>query len=262
MAEETEKTNTEKEKQEGNVESQKGEKTQNIDNQRFSSNNTQQTDITQFSKDDLLNIPQVQQLLEDTRRQEKDKLYDTIESKNNKIKELQEEVAKLEKEVENREDENQTELELLMDKLEDMENTVNELEKENKEIQQKREQDKLEAYKEKRIREVRENGDDLITKLVGGNSKEEIDESIEQAKSEYEKISSEVEKEFEIKEQEYQEQKKQQQVNSVSGVTNPGTNSGEENTLEFTAEDIKNMSMSEYKKHREKIKQLARNGEL
>ncbi len=250
MAEETKKTKTEEQKKKTNEET--GTTTQK---------ETPTLDISDLSKGKLLGFPKIKEMVEDARSEEKAKLYKTIEDKDKKINKLQEVVDSINKEKENQEQQNKTETELLMDKLESMEETIEELKDENKEIQTQREKDKLEAYKERRIREEKETGNNLITRLVNGTSKEDIDNSISEAINEYNTIKQKTQEEMGVKENEYKKQRKEEKINNTTNVTNPDSDSTS-GSLEFTPEDVRNMSMDEYKKNREAIRRMVRTGDI
>lgn len=207
----------------------------------------------QLSQQELLKNPAVKKLVEDARSQEKTKLYNTIHNKeeeiealNGQITELEQELEDKEAEIEEMENENLTEVEKLKKEITELKTQY---ETDKKEQELKRQQAELQAYKEKKLREAREAGHGLVTAVVGGDSKDEIDESIIEAKQEYERIQNEVAE---------KEKQANPPVQDTPSVTNPA--SSNESTL--TAEDVKNMSVEEYKKNRDKIRRLVQQGEL
>jgi hypothetical protein len=99
----------------------------------------------------------------------------------------------------------------------------------------------LALYKEKALKEA---GDDLILDLVGGETEQEIDESIERAKTRYseiaEKLSTKTSKET---------------TPEVPKPTSPSHSGG---VKKLTPEEIAAMSPEEYAKHRESLKKQVR----
>ena len=194
--------------------------------------------LSTVDKGILLKAPSVQSLLENARQQEKDKLYKTIEGKDKLIKEKDEEIKDLKKQLEQKgEDLLMNEKELL-EKIESLSKTQDELLKQIGEEKEANRLAKLETYKQGKIAEA--NGE-LIESLVFGNTEEEINASVELAKAEYQKITAPLKQQL--------EQSNKPNLNNAPTPTNPTPapiNS-------FTADQLKNMSASEYAKYRESI---------
>jgi hypothetical protein len=202
---------------------------------------------------EVLKNPEVKAIIEKVREQEKNKLYKTIESKDAEILRLKGEVDKLQKLVDDKESENLTEAEkmqkqvvLLEKQLSDLSSSI---ETEREAVQREKKLAQLAAYKERRIREVRDSGADLVLAMVHGDSEEEIETSVEEAINEYAKI---VEKANE------RSKKEKPPVNNTPRVTNPP--SAEADT--FSADSIKNLSPGEFAKVREKLFKMNRTGQL
>lgn len=166
----------------------------------------------------------VNQAVEKTRKEEKDKLYSDIEGLKARNKELEAQMQQLGDGM----DESALNVEKkLVEKMIGMENEVKELRKSLREKE-------LEAYRQEMINKNMP----LIEKMVRGNTKEEIDASIKVAKDEYKKIKEEVAK----------GEKKGETKPGV--IKSPSVKVGE---LELTAEAISNMSLEEYQKYRKEI---------
>jgi DNA repair exonuclease SbcCD ATPase subunit len=128
----------------------------------------------------LLQIPGVVSLVENARKQEKDKVYKSLAQKDDTIKALQDEMVELKNTMNTKEKEKMDETQVLMTELkklqDDQQNLRSELRKKE-----------LEAYTASKLRDA---GDEIVLELVGGNSEEEIDSSIEKAKTKYQDILS------------------------------------------------------------------------
>jgi chromosome segregation ATPase len=213
--------------------------------------------LEDLSLQDLLQKPEVKQFVEKARKQEKDKLYDEIKRKEDKvkakekeIKDMETKIKKLETSLEKEEEEKSAIKDKYKTILDDLKEDVNSMKEENKTLG-------LEAYKERKIRELKEEGKGLIESIVGGDSKEEIDKSITKAVEEYDKIVEEVstkeQKEKELKEKEEKERKKKEKEEAeLPNPTNPEMDTGGESELNIS--DIDNMSVEEWKERRDEIK--------
>lgn len=179
---------------------------------------------------ELLKRADVKDFLKKVRQQEKDKLYDTMKKKDEKIKELTETVSTLEKTVEAYKSGKDTTIQDLQVEVENLKKKVEDAEKATAEKN-------LELYRTKQIQSVRDAGLDLIEDLVKGSSEEEIDSSIEIAKAKYEEIVAKASSKKEGK-----------------PVPKPVAPKQDLGARKLTMEEIQNMSPSEYAKHREQIK--------
>lgn len=179
---------------------------------------------------ELLKRQDVKDFLKKVRQQEKNKLYDLMEKKDARIKELTETVATLENTIATYKQGNDTTIADLKLEIDALKEKVSVAEK------AKAEKD-LELYRTKAIQTVRDNGSDLIDDLVKGNTEEEIDSSIEVAKAKYEEILA-----------------KASSKRDTKPVPKPVAPVQDTGARKLTMEEIAKMSPQEYAKHREQIK--------
>ena len=215
--------------------------------------------VSEPTVEELRKMPVVLKLIQDARTEEKTKLYKTLEAKDVEIKKLGEEVERLKGLLMEKENENLSEVELLQKQINELNKNyemlqVN-LEAEREAAEKEKRLAKLEAYKERRLREE---GDELIIALVGGNSEEEIDESIEKAKKEYQAIVEKTRSQLEIETKNSEDVKKRQKITNTPKVTNPPASSIDG----LSREEIRRMSPDEWKKVREKALRAAKEGLL
>jgi len=216
----------------------------------------------QVKNKDLLKSPEIleeiRNIREEVRATEKAKMYKSLErerekikERDKKIKELNDKLSELSETVEQLESEKLSEKEKLerlkqkkdkatMKKIEELTANIEAL---NQAVHES----ELKAY---RLEKLNKAEGKLVPELVGGNSKEEIDESIDKAKMAYESIRKEV----------LLEEKRGSTNSNIESVS-----PGPEKTFgvisrterveipEFTAEAIKNMSPEEYEKSRSEI---------
>jgi chromosome segregation ATPase len=206
---------------------------------------------------DLTKDPNVIALVEAVRKQEKDKLYKSLEAKDGQLKSVTEELESIKGQLKDKESAKMEELTQLQetikglqqqqaDLLAQMERQKEEAELERQLAAQEKAQAELKAYKAEAIRLA---GDDLIVELVGGSSKEEIDASIEKAKAKYAEIEAKLaDKNKEVR--------KQEKITNTTRVTAPPSSSVQPLTLE----QIKKMSNEDYAKNRDSILEAARKG--
>lgn len=236
VAEETEVVTTEEETTPEEVEATVEEKDENAE--LLDEGNSEEEELTEEEKEansdevplvEILKRADVKEFLKKVRQQEKNKLYEVMEKKDNKIKELSETVATLETTIKAYKEGNDTtiaDLKLEMDEL-----------KGKLEVAEKAKAEKaLELYREKAIQKVRDEGSDLIDDLVKGNSEEEIDSSIEIAKAKYEEIIAKA------------------GAKKNAPVPKPVAPKQDAGARKLTVDEIAKMSPSEYAKHREEIK--------
>lgn len=219
------------------------------------------TQQTVPSDDDLMKNPKVQELLEKARQQEKDKLYPQLEE----LKDWRKDTEKKERERAESEQQRQTQAEetarlaaeeemsakeLLAQREQEWNSKFTELQQETERERALREQEtlfnQLTEYKAKRIQEESENIIPSLTDFITGNSPEEIEASIAKA----------VEKSAEILEAStnaMQVQRQQMKGTSITGAPPVGPSDMGEQTVTLTPDQIRNMSMEEYAKHRETL---------
>lgn len=206
---------------------------------------------------DITKNPAVIAMVEAARKQEKDKLYKSIEAKDGQIKALAEEKDILENQLKDKESANMEDSKQLQELIQGLQqqqaDLLAQLERQKEEAELERQlavkekaEAELKAYKAEAIHLA---GDDLIIELVGGNSKEEIDASIEKAKAKFAEIEAKVaEKNKEVR--------KQEKITNTTRVTAPPSSS----VQPLTMEQIKSMSRDEYEKNRPAIMEAARQG--
>lgn len=202
--------------------------------------------------EELIRIPTVKSLIEKARSEEKDKLYKTLETKDKDITELREKLKGLQSQLEAKENENLSEVEILQKEIRKLETDLaklnSDIETEREAARAEKKKAELTAYKERRLREVKEAEQDLVISLVGGNSEEEIEASIQHAILEYQTIEERI-----------LDKSKKEKPSSTPRVTNPpGIGGG----LGIDPTKVKNMSLDEYKKYREKLLEAARGGDM
>lgn len=186
----------------------------------------------------LLKLPAIQAILENARQQEKNKLYKTIEDKDNTIKQLNQTVSDLEAKLKTKEDATVEHEKELLATIQSLKETQDKLIKDMETEKDNARKAKLESYKASKIAEAK---GEIVAGLVRGDSEEEIDASIEVAKAEYQNIVAPLK-------QQVEELNKPNPANAPK-PSNPSTPP----TLEVTAEQLRAMSPAEYAKHRENL---------
>lgn len=208
--------------------------------------------VTKPTLDEILKMPEVVNLLETARTQEKNKLYKSIETKEAEIKSLKEGIEQLKAQLSTKENENLSEVQLLQKQIEELQKNhsvlVDSLKAERDAAEREKRKAELRAYKEARLREV---GDNLILGLVGGDDEREIDESIELAKQEYAKIQQKILDSIEPA-------PKPSNTSNIPRVTNPPT----PDSPVISSADIKNMSREDWNRQRAKILDMVRKGQI
>lgn len=204
-------------------------------------------DLDSLDQSTLLKSRAVQKLIEHARQQEKDKLYPSLQAKDEKIKALEQEIQTLKEQVKKKEESSlEGEKELLAEiqaLKEAQEKLLEQLEEERK----KAEKAELEAYRAELISKA--NGE-VIEDLVTGNTKEEIKQSFERARQRYQELVKP-----------YKQQIEQLSKPNPKNAPSPYAPQNPQD-IQFTAEDIKRMTPEEYAKHREKILKLAQQNKL
>lgn len=215
------------------------EPTPKVDKPKVDGGNTNVAELlSTVDKATLLKSEVVQGLLENARQQEKNKLYKTIEDKDNTIKQLNETISDLQNQLKIKEETTMEGEKVLLEQIQALKESHEQL---LKDIEKEREQARLAEVKAYRTQKIAEANGELIEALVKGNTKEEIDASIEVAKAEYQKIVAPLKEKVE-------ELVKPNKANAPK-PSNPSTPP----SMEFTAEQIKAMSPSEYAKYRENL---------
>lgn len=176
---------------------------------------------------ELLENPEVQDFIAKIRKQEKDKLYTELGKKDKKIKDLEGEILLAKEQQE-------AIKEGTLNEQDTLHSTVKELQDKMKNLEDEVKRKELELFKEKALKKA---GDDLIIDLVGGDTEEEITNSIELAKTRYQEI---VEK-----------AKAKKEGKPVPKATNPAQ---APSIKSLTPEEINKMTPKEWAEHREMVK--------
>lgn len=205
--------------------------------------------ISKVGNEHLIQLAPVKELIESARKQEKDKLYKTLEQREREAKELEAKLKEANKAIEEFQQQNLTfeeRIQLEIQKVkEEQQALVEQLRREKEEAEKQARQKHLEAYKAAKLREA---GEEIIPELVGGNSEEEIDRSIELAKAKYQEIA-----------QKFAAQAKQQQQQEFKQTFSTKAPSSSQ-IQPLTAEEIRRMTPEEYAKNRERILEAYRLG--
>lgn len=199
--------------------------------------------------------------VEKARKEEKDKVYSQIEQMKNELKSLreaQEEEKRLQEEEEARQAEAAAAAEEDgLDVKEFVRRKEAEWRKQLAEVRAEAERDRAALAKERELAALQEyrasvletNAERImphLTDLVVGDTREEIDAAVERAAAKTEAIMADV----------AAAQQQQRQAMPTTRVTQPGTGPMEQvesSTRQLSAEDIRNMPMSEYMKIRDKL---------
>lgn len=192
------------------------------------------------------------------REQEKSKLYSRLDKMQEEVETLRrerEDRLRLEQEREQAEAEARRQAEeqdmdirdLLSKKEQEWQDRLAEIEAERERdralLEQERQYAELTAYLSRRVEEERDNILPELIDLVSGNTPEEIDASIESLKARSDRI-------FESAQEAMQSTRREvsgARVTLPSPVENPSENA------QFTPEDIRNMSLQDYAKHRQRL---------
>lgn len=207
---------------------------------------------------DLIKNPAVKSLIEAARTQEKDKLYKTINAKEEQLKLYTARIEDLEKQLNDKESVNMEDTKRFEDAISLLQQQQSDLLKAMQDQKELAEAEKAEALKSQKAAELkaykearlREEGDELIVDLVKGDTEEEIDNSIEFAKEKYSEIIAKVA-------ESHKGPTKPERVNNTPRVTNPGGGGGAQ---PITLDAIGKMSREDYLKNREAIVDAAKNG--
>lgn len=205
--------------------------------------------------------------IENARKEEKDKLYGRINEMSEELKQIreereterkkQEEAEKAKTEQKQKKEEEEMDVRSLIERKEqewqerfnqlqseyEKQQAMLEKEREFTELQQYR-QDLLDAHEEEVMPELRD--------LVDGSTREEMDQSLENAKTKTQQILQQVQ-------QHQQEQNRQQPGTRVTAPAMGPVEETEAQQEQLTPENIREMPISEYKKNRDKIMNAVRN---
>ncbi|MFV0135506.1 hypothetical protein ACLGIH_20180 [Streptomyces sp. HMX87] len=206
--------------------------------------------------------------LEQVRQEEKDKLYSRLTKGDERLQALEAELKALREEREAREQaeaerqaaeeqaaKEKAEAEMSAKRL--VEERSTEWERKFQELQAEREQERaalakeaeynaLRAYIQERIGAERNNIAPELVDLVSGNTREEVDQSIEILKAKTDAI-------FQSMQSAQQQARSQMRGVSATGYTGNGPTDGDAGARQLSVDDIKNMPMSEFAKYRSQL---------
>ena len=207
--------------------------------------------ISKAGNETLMQLAPIQDLVQSARKQEKDKLYKSLEQKEKEAKDFKEKLEAASDALQKYESDSlsfEEKMELKLKEVQDAHDLlVKQLTADKEQAEKEANAKALEAYKAEKLRVA---GDELILELVGGNTKEEIDASIETAKAKYQEIASK-----------FASQKKAEQVKDVKETFTASAPSSQ-GVKTLTQEDVNRMSPEEYAKNRPLILEMIRRGEL
>jgi len=227
-----------------------------LDLKRVMSKKLEGVDLSKFTADKLYDL--VTQGMEEARAQEKKKLHTDLdnskkdlEQTTGMLKKLQDDLVEKEKKLKESEEAKLSDVEKLQRKIIESEDRVSKLAEQQKkdaeEFQKMLSMQKLETYKEKKLRELREKEVSFIEGFVGGATQEEIDDSVNAAVSEYQKIADEVAKKVSQETPKDDKPKKPSLPGSKAPVMTP------ESPVELTADMVKNWTPKQYTENREAL---------
>jgi hypothetical protein len=198
----------------------------------------------------LLRNPKVDAFIKSLRKQEKDKLYPEITRRDAAIKELQDKLEGALNMMHTKEEENITEQKSLLEIIQNLKQGQDELkvqmQRDKEEMEKEKHLAMLDAYRERRIREVTDAGHGIILELIAGDSPEEIDASIEKAMATYSQVA---ERERQAVMRQLEESQK-----GKGSVFFPVTNPAHQPSEEVTAKTIRDVSDADWGKVREEVK--------
>jgi Skp family chaperone for outer membrane proteins len=209
------------------------------------------------AKADLLfKIPSVKSLVEHARSEEKDKVYKQLNAKEDKIKDLEKQLKEAQDALDARANENLGEQDILQRQVKALQDQVklltDSIEAERAAAEADKRKATFEAYKERKLRELAEAKTEYLPDLLGGETEEEFDASVQKAIVRYAELKAAM-----LANQPAPAPAKPPKPSTPS-VTNPPGSS----TKQLTAAEIRNLPPAEYAKHRERILAEARTGNL
>lgn len=187
----------------------------------------------------VMKIPAIQSLIEEARKQEKDKLYKALEEKDTKNKDLANTIENLQKQINDSEGTKMADEKDLLLAIQTLQEQQAKLLAENEAEKERTRLAKLESFKATQIASAK---GEIIESLVNGSTEEAILASVEVAKQEYLKIVSPFKQQLE-------EATKPNPINAPT----PHSPNIPTQQLEYTGEQIKSMSPTEYAQYRERI---------
>ncbi|AZM47818.1 hypothetical protein DMB38_20310 [Streptomyces sp. WAC 06738] len=206
--------------------------------------------------------------IEKARSEEKEKLYSRMQKGDERLQAMEAELTTLREEREARQREEaerqaaeeqaakeRAEAEMSAKKL--VEERSTEWERKFQELQAEREQERaalakeaeynaLRAYIQERVNAERSNIAPELVDLVTGNTREEVDASIELLRAKTDAI-------FQSVTAAQQQARSQMRGVSTTGYTGNGPTDGDAGARQLSVEDIKNMPMSEFAKYRSQL---------
>ena len=194
--------------------------------------------LSTVGKDVLLKVPSIQRLLEETRQQEKDKLYNTIASKDNELKTQNDTIEDLKKQVDAKGEESMANEKELMAKIQELSAGQQALLQQIADEKEANRLTNLANYKKDKIAEAK---GEIIEALVVGDSEEAIDQAVEVAKAEYQKIVAPL-----------QQQIVDSQKPDIQNAPSP-INPTPAPIVQATSNSVKAMSLEDYAKQRESL---------
>lgn len=155
------------------------------------------TNLSGVTPDDLHKI--AVEALEKARGEEKKKLHDnieklskTIEQSNKTVEELASKLKEKETEVEDEKKSKKSVEEKMRDEVEVLKKRIDNVleagKKQQEEYQEALRRTQVEAFKEKKLRSLKEDGVNFIEAIITGNTEEEIEESISKAVTSYQEV--------------------------------------------------------------------------
>jgi DNA repair exonuclease SbcCD ATPase subunit len=198
--------------------------------------------------------------IEKARKEEKDKLYKSLEDMKGELAALRKEREDREKaakeaekqaaaEAKRKADEEKSAKELLAEKEQEWEQKFHSLQQERERDQailaQERQFNALMEYRSQRMQEETENILPELIDMIGGNNQEEIEASIERLRERTAKIVGNV--------QQAQQQARQQMPGTKVTAPPVGPVENQPGYETLSADDIRNMDMATYAKRREQL---------
>jgi len=218
--------------------------------------------------------------IEKARQQERDKIYKDLQKESEQRQSLEERLAQFEaerkaaqeeeeakrqqeeeeakrqqEEQERKSEEEMDVKELLKKKDEEWQQKFAELEAKRQQeqalLEKERQFNALQEHKSTRLMEEQDNIAPQFLDYIQGNSPEEIDQSIEQAKVKTQQILDQFQQAA---------QSQRQASRGVAPTSTPGPDADYSQNRTFSPAEIQNMSMAEYAQYRKQLQQAARQG--
>lgn len=203
-------------------------------------------DLTPVRKDVQGNID-LEATLNKIRSEEKRKHQSDIERYKKESEEKAKRLMDIETELKKFQDAGKSDMEKALSQVQELTSKYSETEKMLIDLKLQNQAKDLELYKVKKLMGA---GSDLIPELVAGSTPEEIDLSIDMAKAKYKEIVAKIQS---------QTQQQIQQINSVASPSNPPSINSRQDKIGVDGMDVSAMSLEEYKKNRDALKNVAFN---